>query len=82
MVLETRDGKELLVGTGPGYMEQQGFVLQSGEQVQVQGYWEEDEFKATQVLRLRDGVSITLRDEAGRPAWSGAGRRSQSSSRS
>lgn len=75
MVIEATDGQELVVGTGPGYMEDQGFTLQAGEQVQVQGYWEGDEFKAAQVTRLRDGQSITLRDQAGRPAWAGAGRR-------
>ncbi|KPL24113.1 MAG: hypothetical protein AMJ93_03090 [Anaerolineae bacterium SM23_84] len=75
MVIETSDGEELVVGTGPGYMEDQGFTLQVGEQVQVQGYWEGDEFKAAQVMRLRDGQSVTLRDQAGRPAWAGAGRR-------
>jgi hypothetical protein len=77
MVIETSDGQEVLVGTGPGYMEDQGFTLQAGEQVQVQGYWEGDEFKAAQVTRLRDGQSITLRDQAGRPAWAGAGRRGE-----
>jgi hypothetical protein len=75
MVIGTIDGEELLVGTGPGYMEEQGFTLQAGEQVQVQGYWEGDEFKAAQVIRMRDGQSISLRDEAGRPAWAGGGQR-------
>jgi hypothetical protein len=55
-------------------MAAQDFALQAGERVQVQGYWEDDELKAAQVTRLADGQSITLRDEAGRPAWAGNGR--------
>lgn len=75
LVVMTDDGQEVMVGTGPGYMEAQGFVLMAGERVQVQGYWEGGELKAAQVTRLRDGQTITLRDQLGRPAWSGAGKR-------
>lgn len=75
LVIVTDDGQEIMVGTGPGYMEAQGFTLQAGEQVQVQGYWEVDELKAAQVTRLRDGQTIVLRDQYGRPAWAGAGQR-------
>ena len=75
MIIATDDGQEILVGTGPGYLDEMGLTLQAGEQVQVQGYWEEDEFKAGQVTRLRDGTTVALRDIYGRPAWSGAGQR-------
>ena len=43
--------------------------------MQVAGYWEDDELKATQVTRLADGQTISLRDDDGRPAWSGSGQR-------
>ena len=78
MVIITESGEELVIGTGPGYMESQGFVLEEGEVVQVQGFWEEDEFKATVVTRLSDGESFALRDESGRPAWAGGGRSARS----
>ena len=71
MVLVTADGQELTVGTGPGYLEEQGFSLEAGEQVQVQGFWEDGEFKAGQLTRLRDGATLMIRDIYGRPAWSG-----------
>ena len=76
LVIMTDEGQEITVGTGPGYMEEQGFILQAGEQVQVQGYWEDEELKAAQLTRLQDGQAITLRDELGHPAWAGSGRRS------
>ena len=74
LVIKTDDGGEIVVGTGPGYMREQGFTLQAGELVQVRGYWEDNELKAAQITRMADGATITLRDEIGRPAWSGAGR--------
>jgi hypothetical protein len=74
LIIKTGSGEEVLVGTGPGYLEDQGLVLQAGEPVQVQGYWEDGEFKAAQVTRLQDGQTVTLRDEVGRPAWAGSNR--------
>jgi hypothetical protein len=81
LVIETDSGEEVVVGTGPGYMGDQGFTLQAGERVQLQGYWEDGEFKAAQVTRVRDGETIALRDEIGRPAWAGAGRGAQAEAR-
>ena len=81
LVIETSDGEELIVGAGPNYVASQGFALQVGEPVQVRGFWEDGEFKVAQVTRLRDGQSIALRDEFGRPAWAGAGRNAQGGSR-
>jgi hypothetical protein len=74
MILETAEG-EVLIGTGPGYLAEQGFVVLIGDSVSVSGFWENDEFKAVEITLLADGNSIILRDERGRPMWSGAGRR-------
>jgi hypothetical protein len=80
LVLVTDEGEEITVGTGPGYMQEQGFVLQAGERLQVLGYWEAGELKAAQLTRSRDGQTLMLRDQLGRPAWSGSGRLSQGQS--
>ena len=77
MIIETDSG-EVLVGTGPGYLQEQGFDLAAGDAVQVSGFFEDDEFKAVTITRLSDGESVALRDEFGRPMWSGAGRRASS----
>ncbi len=71
---------EIVVGTGPGYLEEQGLSLQQGELVRVLGYWEGQEFKAAEITRLSDDATVTLRDQSGRPAWSGAGRYGRRSS--
>ena len=73
MILETAEG-DILVGTGPGYLAEQGFVVLAGDSVSVTGFWEDEEFKAVEITLLADSKSIILRDERGRPMWSGAGR--------
>jgi uncharacterized protein YdeI (BOF family) len=75
MVVKTDAGDELVIGTGPGYLEAQGFQLEAGELVRVQGFWEDGEFKAGEITRLRDGNTVMLRDAYGRPLWAGAGQR-------
>ena len=70
LLIETHEGKAH-VGTGPEYLAQRGYVLQTGELIRVVGYWEDDEFKAAEITRAADGATISLRDEVGRPAWAG-----------
>lgn len=72
MIIKTADGQEVLIGTGPGYLQEMGFELLAGDTVEVSGFWEEGEFKALTIDR--DGDVIALRDEFGRPMWSGAAR--------
>ncbi len=71
LILATSDG-ELTIGTGPDYLAGQGFVLAMGESIEVSGFWEDGEFKAVEMTRSADGTTIVLRDEYGRPNWSGA----------
>jgi hypothetical protein len=77
LVIETDTGEELVIGTGPSYISDQGFALGHGERIQVSGYWEGSEFKAAQITCLSDGQTLTLRNETGQPAWAGAGRNAQ-----
>lgn len=77
LVIETSEGEELVIGTGPMDLVAEGFALQAGEPVRVQGYWEANEFKAAQLTRLANGQTLTLRDSSGRPAWAGQGRNAQ-----
>jgi hypothetical protein len=77
LVIETAEGQTVQIGLGPShYREGQGFVLEVGEEVSVSGYYEDEEFRAGQVVKLATGESILLRDADGRPMWAGRGRRS------
>ena len=55
---------------------EQGFSLQLGNAVAVDGFDEDGEFKIGQVTNLGNEASVTLRDASGRPGWSGRGWRS------
>ena len=75
LVVQTRSNETIQVGLGPShYRDAQGFVLSVGDPVRISGYWEDGEFKATQVENLDTGERITLRDASGRPMWAGQGR--------
>ena len=74
LVIETDNGEQVTIGTGPGYAAEQGFSLEVGEEIKVDGYWEDGEFKAARLTQVRDGQTLSLRDDYGRPAWSGRGR--------
>ncbi len=74
LLVQTGEG-EVLVGLGPDfYREERSFTISEGDDVVVQGYHEDGEFKAGTVKNLTTGMEIVLRDAAtGRPAWSGSG---------
>lgn len=55
---------------------EQGFSLQAGDTVAVDGFDEDGEFKIGKVTNLGNEASVTLRDASGRPGWSGRGWRS------
>jgi len=55
---------------------EQGFRLQLGDAVAVDGFDEDGEFKIGKVTNLDSEASVTLRDASGRPGWSGRGWRS------
>ena len=73
MVLETAEG-EFEVGLGQAwYRDEAGLILEVGDEVTVTGFYEDDEFKAGTVENLTRDQTVVLRDESGRPMWSGRG---------
>jgi hypothetical protein len=71
LVINTTDG-ELTIGTGPSYWLESAIILAVGDEISVTGFWEEGEFKASSLTRTSDNLVVTLRDENGRPLWSGS----------
>ena len=72
VTVETAEG-EVLVGLGQASY-REGFALKVGDKVSVTGFHEDGEFKAGTVENLTTGQTLVLRDETGRPMWSGQGR--------
>jgi uncharacterized protein YdeI (BOF family) len=75
LIIRTADG-EMVVHLGPEwYWDAEGITLSTGDQVQVTGFYEGDEFEVAGVEDTTTGESVTLRDDSGRPMWAGRGRR-------
>ena len=75
LLLETGDGQVLEVHSGPQwYWDENDYLVTAGDQVQVAGLEHEGEFEAGQIENETTGQRIVLRDEDGRPLWSGRGR--------
>ena len=73
LVVRTKSG-DLLVGLGPAhYREQAGFTVRIGDELEVSGFDDAEEFKAATIQNLTTGASIVLRDDGGRPMWAGQG---------
>jgi hypothetical protein len=65
---------EVVVGLGQAwYREEASFEVEVGDQVRVEGYEEDSEFKAGTVENLTTNTTVTLRDATGRPMWAGRG---------
>ncbi len=73
ITIQTAEG-QVLVGMGQSAY-REGFGLEVGDEITVLGFHEDGEFKAGTVENLTTGETIVLRDETGRPMWSGQGLR-------
>jgi hypothetical protein len=52
-----------------------GFAPEVGDSLDIIGFYEDAEFEAAEIRNLRSGQMIQLRDDTGRPLWSGRGAR-------
>jgi hypothetical protein len=79
LLIETADGQMLEVHTGPEwYWDENGYVVDVGDEVRIEGYYHDGEFEAGQIENLSTGQLILLRDTDGRPLWAGRGRKGHS----
>ncbi|MCX7839890.1 MAG: hypothetical protein N2559_10630 [Anaerolineae bacterium] len=70
------DGSTLVIENRPWWFAQeQKFTAQVGDQVKVTGFWYDGTFETSKIENVTNGKTVQLRDEYGRPGWSGRGRR-------
>jgi hypothetical protein len=75
VIIQIDDGEPLIIEGRPwSYMQETGFLLGIGDSVLVTGFEEDGEFKVATVENLSTNELVVLRDDSGRPAWSGRGR--------
>lgn len=53
------------------YLMEKNFAPKAGDKVEVTGFWKNEEFIASRVLLVKDGRTLQLRNEDGRPVWQG-----------
>ncbi len=74
---------EMQMGTGSGEIVQiadrawrfaleLGFDPHIGDQIVLQGFFENGEFETMEIKNLSTGQTVVLRDESGRPLWAGS----------
>ncbi|MBI5305636.1 MAG: hypothetical protein HY868_26135 [Chloroflexi bacterium] len=74
LVIKT-DAGEFIVENRPwSFALEQKFSAQIGDQIQVTGFSSNGYFQVAKLVNATNGKTIVLRDEYGRPGWSGRGR--------
>jgi hypothetical protein len=75
MTVKSATGELVYVENRPwSYALDQQFSAQVGDLVRISGFSESGSFSAAQVQNVTNGKIVQLRDETGRPGWSGRGR--------
>ena len=70
----TSDGKVVVVENRAWWFAQeQGYTLVLGDSVSLVGFYEGVDFEAGSITSLATSQTVSLRDEDGRPLWSGRG---------
>ena len=75
MTVQTATGDQILVENRPWlYALEQEFSANVGDQIKIKGFADNGYFATAQLQNLTNGKTAQLRDENGRPGWSGRGR--------
>jgi hypothetical protein len=76
LTVKTNSGQMIEVEGQPlMYLLSQGYVPQVGSQVTLAGFEEAGEFKVGELTDHTGNQTVKLRDQSGRPMWSGRGQR-------
>jgi hypothetical protein len=74
LIVQVAEGEVLVDGRAWMYALELGFSTQEGHDITLTGFYEDGEFKAVELVDTTSGVSVAVRDQGGRPYWSGQGR--------
>jgi hypothetical protein len=75
LTISINDGESIIIeGRAWSYAQEQGFAIRPGDLVQLEGFYEEDEFKVSWMENMTTDDSLILRDANGRPSWAGRGK--------
>lgn len=70
--IETDQEENLeITGRAWSFILESGLVVSIGDQVELEGFYENDEFEVSYLEDLTSGESLQIREDSGRPLWSG-----------
>ena len=74
--IETLEGELLeITGRAWGFIIDSGLVFSVGDEVELEGFYENEEFEISSIQNLITSAFLQVRENSGRPLWSGgAGR--------
>jgi hypothetical protein len=76
LVMLLDSGEQLTVENRPWWFAQeQGFSARAGDEVVLDGFYEDDHFEVGQLNNETSEQTVSIREESGRPLWAGRGRR-------
>ena len=71
LTVETGEGEMVIHLGATWYWNANGIALNVGDEVEVRGFYDGDEFEAGWIRNVTTGAEIEMRDETGRPLWAG-----------
>lgn len=74
MTIGTPEGDLITFQTGqPRFFASQGVTFQVGDEIEVLGFYEGQQFMAGEITQVSTGLWVMLRNPNGRPLWAGPG---------
>ena len=74
LTVETGEGEMVIHLGATWYWDANGIALNVGDEVEVRGFYDGDEFEIGWIKNVTTDEEIAMRDETGRPLWAGRGR--------
>jgi hypothetical protein len=76
LTIALADGETMVIeGRAWSFAQEQAFLVNSGDQLSLEGFWEDGDFVVGHIKNITTGHTVLLREETGRPLWAGGGRR-------
>jgi hypothetical protein len=74
MTVQASNGEQVRIENRPwSYALEQKFTAKVGDQITMNGFYQNGLFEIGQMQNVTSGVNVQVRDQAGRPGWAGRG---------
>jgi hypothetical protein len=74
MTVQVSNGEKVVITNRPwSYALEQGFAAKVGDQIKMNGFYQNGLFEIGQMQNLTNSLSAQVRDQSGRPGWAGRG---------